>query len=335
MTAESECPVNFGQPGTMSTNSTSPADVAALFHFLEETDYGPLLATVLVTFALWGMLYIQVYSYYTGETSKADKAYMKLMVGVTFILESFFTFLFAHITYYYMVYNFGNPSQLSAHPWSLNLVFVTKGLQMFIIRCLFLRRVFVLSERNWIIAAVILLCSGLDFASGIAFTIQFFGFGLILSYPHSLYVTVYIAQAGGLSADVSLAAALCYYLYKSRTGFKRTNSIVRVFIVYTINSTVIVVLMALISTILFLTTGNSFYDFPFLAAQSKLYIIAYMTTLNGREQLRRDEGPQSVPMSSFTTPSTQVQSGGETAFTSEKSNLSNIRLATTVQTYVV
>lgn len=50
----------------------------------------------------------------------------------------------------------------------------------------------------------------------------------------------YLSFASGTGSDVLLALSLCFYLWKCRTGFERTNNLIQALMAYTINTSLLV-----------------------------------------------------------------------------------------------
>ncbi|TFY60763.1 hypothetical protein EVG20_g7301 [Dentipellis fragilis] len=92
----------------------------------------------------------------------------------------------------------------------------------------------------------------------------------------------YINFASGTGSDVYVAGVLCYFLHTSRTGFNtRTDSIISILMLYTINTgllTAIDAFMGMILTDLFLL----------------VYSNAYLATLNNRGALREKSSTDGI-----------------------------------------
>ncbi|KAH9476043.1 hypothetical protein JR316_0011612 [Psilocybe cubensis] len=100
---------------------------------------------------------------------------------------------------------------------------------------------------------------------------------------------MYLTFGVGTGSDLSLALALSWLLYSSRTGFRRTDSLIKVLTLYTVNTGMIVAIDASLGLILYIIMPNNFIFLGFYLLLSKLYVNAYLATLNAREALRQND----------------------------------------------
>ncbi|PFH46015.1 hypothetical protein AMATHDRAFT_51331 [Amanita thiersii Skay4041] len=93
--------------------------------------------------------------------------------------------------------------------------------------------------------------------------------------------------SSAVAADILIASSLSVSLSKSRTGFKSTDSLVNILILYAINSSL---LTSMCSVACFVTYAIWPTNFTFIAiyfSQSKLYLISVFASLNSRRRLRK------------------------------------------------
>ncbi|KAJ7244393.1 hypothetical protein B0H12DRAFT_807807 [Mycena haematopus] len=260
-----------------------------------DTTLGALLVGGLVATALYGMTVLQTFAFFVGGTT--DRASHKALVGFLFVLDTFDTFLNGHILYFYLVTNYLAPQVIATPVWSLIIHVAATSLSNFIVRSAFTCRVYRLSHGNipgtlWIVSL-----SMLDLACGLiitakAFTIQtFFQLGSIVNL-------MYLNFAAGTSSDLSVAIALCYLLRGSRTGFPRTDSLIGVLIVYTVNTGLLVAFDASAGMVAFIFMHDNFVFLGFYLLLSKLYLNSYLAILNLRKDLREKlDEPKSIHLS--------------------------------------
>jgi len=106
--------------------------------------------------------------------------------------------------------------------------------------------------------------------------------------------------------DITIAAVLCFILWKSRTDFQRTNSLVRILMLYTINTGTLTASVAIIVVATFAALPNTFVSFSAAVLLPKLMLNSLLAFLNSRESLRKKVGePQSVHTSGM--PFTSVE----------------------------
>ncbi|KAJ6480137.1 hypothetical protein C8R45DRAFT_1154954 [Mycena sanguinolenta] len=261
-----------------------------------DTTLGALLVGGLVATALYGLTVLQTFAFFAGGST--DRAAHKALVAFLFVLDTFDTFLNGHILYFYLVTNYLAPQAIATPVWSLIIHVAATSLSNFIVRSAFARRVYRLSNGNipgtlWIVSLSIL-----DLACGLIITIKVFSIASFLQLDGSIATLMYLNFAAGTSSDLSVALALCYLLRGSRTGFPRTDSLIGVLIVYTVNTGLLVALDASAGMIAFIFMQNNFIFLAFYLLLSKLYLNSYLAVLNVRKDLREKfDEPKSIHLS--------------------------------------
>ncbi|KAI5121948.1 hypothetical protein M0805_002019 [Coniferiporia weirii] len=86
--------------------------------------------------------------------------------------------------------------------------------------------------------------------------------------------------------DVAIASVLVYLLYSSRSGFRRTDTVINRLIVYTVNTGLITALCAVAALITSLACPTTFLPDLFLFMIPKLYVNSMLASLNSRDTLR-------------------------------------------------
>ncbi|KZT07403.1 uncharacterized protein LAESUDRAFT_812070 [Laetiporus sulphureus 93-53] len=118
-----------------------------------------------------------------------------------------------------------------------------------------------------------------------------------LNVLQSLFVTIF---AVGISADVILASMMCICLHRSRTGLQRTDSMINLLIIYTINTGLSPTLCAIATLISFSLKPDVLIYIPFYIQIPSLYLIALVANLNHREVFRRQiQRPLTLDLSAF------------------------------------
>ncbi|THG95619.1 hypothetical protein EW145_g7924 [Phellinidium pouzarii] len=106
-----------------------------------------------------------------------------------------------------------------------------------------------------------------------------------------------------VSADFAIAAALIYYLNHSRTGFKRSETMINRLIVFTIHTGLATSVFATLSLIFSSLYPTALIYVTFFICVSKLYVNALFATLNSRTSMRsageETQDSQSILLSAF------------------------------------
>jgi len=103
--------------------------------------------------------------------------------------------------------------------------------------------------------------------------------------------------------DVLITALLLFYLSRSRTGFKKTDSIISHLIKTAIETAAVGAIFCIADLIVFTTHSDTNLHFLFALPQARLYTNTLMTTLNSRLHLRNEldsTDPQSFAVTSGT-----------------------------------
>lgn len=128
----------------------------------------------------------------------------------------------------------------------------------------------------------------------------------IATYPglSAVATLFYVNFGSNLSADVYVAVVLCYYLWRSRTGVGKTDSLIVTLILYTVNTGLLTALDASAGLITYAAMPNNFIFIAFYLNLSKLFVNSYLASLNAREGLigkMKSDGMVSIHMSRVST----------------------------------
>ncbi|KAF8880649.1 hypothetical protein BD779DRAFT_1070671 [Infundibulicybe gibba] len=262
---------------------------------------GSLLVGGLVAMALWGVTCVQSYTYFTHGNK--DRLAFKNMIAFLWLLDTFDSILNCHILYFYLVSNYLNPLSLLVPVWSVIIHVAVTSISNFIIRSMFALRVFRLSGGNIPVSIWIMSISLTDLICGIVITAKAFRIGSWLEL-NTLSSLMYLNFAAGTASDLSVAVTLCYLLRRSRTGFIRTDSLIKVLMMYSVNTGMIVAIDASLGMITYIIMPHNFIFLGFYLLLSKLYLNSYLASLNARDDLRGklDEPVVSIHLSQMSDP---------------------------------
>ncbi|KAF7303645.1 hypothetical protein MIND_00593800 [Mycena indigotica] len=258
---------------------------------------GALLVGGLVATALWGVTCVQTFSFFLRVGADPTRRLQKSLVAILWVLDTFDTVLNGHILYFYLITNYFAPQTILFPVWSVIIHVAATSISNFIVRSVFARRVYRLSKGNIPGTLLIVALSTLDLICGITITAKAFGITSYLQLA-GLSNLMYLNFAAGTGSDIAVALALCYLLHKSRTGFKRTDSLIRVLMAYTINTGLLVALDATAGMFTYAFMPNNFIFLGCYLLLSKLYLNSYLAILNARNGLglrgTASDGPVSV-----------------------------------------
>ncbi|KLO11554.1 hypothetical protein SCHPADRAFT_464941 [Schizopora paradoxa] len=266
--------------------------------------FGSALIGALVTMILYGVTALQTYMYFIRYPK--DPRWTKNIVSSLWIMDTFHICLVSHAIYYYLVINYDNPASLQAGIWSLYLSIGVNVTIAFVTQCFFTHRLHQLSGGKWWITGPIFITVIAHFCFGIGIsrpTLNPFDPNQIqLPLPLETMIELYqkedfnnLSQITYIAAlpfavlavlsDVLITVALCVLLHNSRTGFRSTNSMLNLIIVYAINRCLLTSIIAIIEMVMFVTAQETLW---YLAADfvvGKLYANSLLATLNSRSAL--------------------------------------------------
>ncbi|KAK2462815.1 hypothetical protein APHAL10511_005206 [Amanita phalloides] len=243
---------------------------------------GPLLIGGLVANALWGLICVQTFTYFMERPR--DRVAFRVTIAGLWLLDTFSSIALFHLLYYYIVINFMNPPAIETIVWSDAVYMFTVALSNFVIRALFMYKIYQLSKKIWIIIPLFVL-SLLVLGSGIRAFVECFNIKSILDVKEfSTMLYLYIASEA--ASDVSVAATLSVVLYRGRTGLHKTDGVVRTLMVYVIYTGLLAAFISVLGMILFATVPHNDISQAVTTCLGKLYLSAYLAMLNARQGLR-------------------------------------------------
>ncbi|KAK2462806.1 hypothetical protein APHAL10511_005197 [Amanita phalloides] len=287
---------------------------------------GPQLIGGLLALALWGVICLQMFTYLV-ERPRDQVAFRATIVGL-WLLDTYDSASIIYILYYYLVINFMNPSRIAVFIWSDIVHIIITTLSNFVIRVLFMVKIYQLSKKNLWLTGLLVALSLLDLATGILVTVETFR---VSSYftTGRIFEFRYLHFSSQTASDVSVAVTLSILLYRSKTGFDKTDGTVRVLMFYVINTGMLgAVVAALGMTFRAVMPHNLIYLIPSYCL-SKLYLSAYLAMLNARQGLR-EKLAECRAINDFSGLSQCPTSGGSTTLRGSRSRPE--RLAIFVQT---
>ncbi|KAJ7132208.1 hypothetical protein C8R44DRAFT_45007 [Mycena epipterygia] len=249
-------------------------------HLLDNT-LGVCFIGVIIAAELHGVACVQAWYYFTHQD---DGWPLKLYVAAVLFFDTVHQALITHTVYTYLVTNFNNTTELGNLVWSLLVEVLFNGLTALLVQSFLTVRVWRLSEGNkWLTGAALLLIFA-EFGCVLAYvalSLPLDTFAELTSLK-ALSITVNALAAGG---DVLIAAILCFLLLRSRTGFKRSDTIIKKLVVFFINTGLITSLFAIASLISITVAPTTFIYIFFFFCMGRLYSNSLLAILNARQMI--------------------------------------------------
>ncbi|KAH8829429.1 hypothetical protein DL96DRAFT_1598072 [Flagelloscypha sp. PMI_526] len=248
------------------------------------------LGACLVGFAaaciIYGVLLTMVYTYF--QRYPEDRAIYKYLTIAMVLLETADQIFIAHLIYYYGIINFANPAALlkGNMTWSLIMQLLVGSIVGFLVKTAFAVRVWRFSERNYWITGFLLLLTFGHLGAAILYSVRAFQLTSLLDVANlQLYGTISLAV--GVGTDVLIAASLCFYIRRLRTGYRPSDSLVNQLVRLAVNTGVVTGAVSLTTLILYnIMPHNNLIFVATYFILSKLYAISFLATLNTRRVIR-------------------------------------------------
>jgi len=262
-----------------------------------------MLIGALLSMSLWGVTCVQTYEYFLTNT---DRLFQRSIIAVLWVVDTISSAMDCNMIYYLVITNFGNPYGYLTPPWGMLYHGLVAGVTNVIIRTMFAQRIYKFSGQNVILTSWVMGITIADFVISIVSTYNGLHIDTVPLATIARYI--YVSLSLGFLADVSVTVALCWLLQSAKTGFNRSNTLVNILMIYTVNTGFLVTIDAMVVLITFTLFRNTMVFYLFTIWLNKLYFNAYLASLNAREKLRGTSS-LSMPLSRLETPS-HTASGG-------------------------
>ncbi|KAF8165218.1 hypothetical protein B0H34DRAFT_793633 [Crassisporium funariophilum] len=243
---------------------------------------GVLLLGLFFNTYLYGVVTYQFIVYH--NTKFNDRLWIRSIVGVLFVLDTIHSAVAVYSGWEICVTNYGKPETLAFVSWTIPFTAVATAFAAFITQIFLGHRVLILTK-NKPLAALIATLSIVGFIfgvyagiySGILQAVAKFG-------PLGPFVTVWLVFQ--TSADIVITASLSFVLSRSRTGFRRTDTIINRLIRGAVQTGMFASLFALADLYSFMLHRNTNLYAMFAYPLGRIYTNTLLDTLNARTALK-------------------------------------------------
>ncbi|KAF8158394.1 hypothetical protein B0H34DRAFT_453947 [Crassisporium funariophilum] len=242
------------------------------------TSVGFLFVGLTVASPFYGITCLQTIQYF--RRFRNDHQVVKLAVAVLWMLETLNTCLSTHTVLQYAIAYRTTGTILKTSPWSLPSVL--KSLLMCIIYALFSWRIWILSERNWILIAFICFTGFAQLVAGTFVTTL--ALGDFNSSWHDRRMAEILSFSLKAVTDVVISGLLCYYLQIRKTGNVALGGFMNRVMILTINNGILSCLIAIMGLIASAAAQTSFAH-ALCFVLGKAYFNTVLSSLNARKTL--------------------------------------------------
>ncbi|KAF8194746.1 hypothetical protein K438DRAFT_1968695 [Mycena galopus ATCC 62051] len=235
--------------------------------------------------ALWGVAVVLSLQYFRKYTN--DPPLIRAVVAILLIVTTIHAVFLVMNDYKDFVSLFGDFDGLDLIPYQTNVMICAGFVVACVAQLFYASRIWVLSGGNWRYVTPVIFLAVLQLAFGIAQTAEV---AEVHRYS-KLETTVFTSTAQGAATaacDVIITAILCYIFRMSRTGVRRTDSVLDKMIIFAFNRGAMTCLMALLQLIFFIAMPGTLIFTIFILSSSHVYVISVCSMLMSRETLRAE-----------------------------------------------
>ncbi|KAE9406356.1 hypothetical protein BT96DRAFT_851650 [Gymnopus androsaceus JB14] len=244
--------------------------------------YGYTLSTV-----LFGITIVQAWIYINTND---DKWPLRILVTALVLADFTTTCLDTQVLHHLLITNFGSLDVFTELPLSFMIETMLTIIIGVCAELFFISKVWLLKQLHWTVSVLMLVtCIG-GAVAGIVAVVQdlehpFVDFGLTHRAPR-LATALNVGLT--LLSNTITSTALCWSFANSRTGIKRTDTLLQKLFQYTVTRGIFVTVNLFLLLILFLVHPEELAWVPFHWSTSKVYVITMVAMLNSRDTLRKD-----------------------------------------------
>ncbi|KAH9169092.1 hypothetical protein EDB89DRAFT_2073292 [Lactarius sanguifluus] len=244
--------------------------------------FGAAFVGLFVSSTLFGLTVVQTWIYFWNYRNRDSKP-LKFFVAFVTFTDALHTIICVYAIYWYLVVNFGNVENLQYSVWALDLQLILSVVIDISVQLYYAWRVYIVSHS--IICPIIIVVSVVISSSFAIFVFAYEVSHNRFSDFHTLAWMSYVGLSAVTVGDTVVAASMCWSLYRRRTGFAKTDSVIVTLMAYSINSGLLTGLLSLASTISIVVSPSSLIWLAFFWAMSKCYVNSLLAMLNSRDYL--------------------------------------------------
>ncbi|KIL00285.1 hypothetical protein PAXRUDRAFT_8311 [Paxillus rubicundulus Ve08.2h10] len=218
------------------------------------------------------------------------------VVAAVLISDSCHQALITHSLYIYLVTDFGVPQDLGMLVWSLVVEVLFNGFTALMVQSFLAMRVYRLSNKSLLATGSVMILVIGNFVLVVVYVARALRFQTFVQLT-SLETLSKSVNAVTVASDVLIAALLCLMLQKSRTGFRRSDTMINKLILFSVNTGLLTSVCAVASLVSISLWPDTFIYIGFYFCLGRLYCNSLLATLNARKGLRGDSHNDEMSLS--------------------------------------
>ncbi|KAH9075020.1 hypothetical protein EDB83DRAFT_1888822 [Lactarius deliciosus] len=254
---------------------------------------GVLFIGTVLSSIIYGVTWLQVYSYYSGHCSR-DRWPLKSFVAFLMLVDTVNLAFCIYVTYLAGVTNFGDYQSILTDPWGQSAISLSAIVLGISVQHFYAYRIYRLGGGSPYLPAAISITSLTEFGLGLVYSVK------ILMHVHdpdpgSFEGFLISTITPNIPCDILITGGMVYRLLSNRTQVRRTNNVLNLLAIYSINCGTLHLVSTIASITLFAKYPHTLLYLPTLFIMFRLSLCAFMAILNSRNYLRETlDGPRGV-----------------------------------------
>ncbi|KAA1470133.1 hypothetical protein DENSPDRAFT_879477 [Dentipellis sp. KUC8613] len=196
--------------------------------------------------------------------------------------------LITHAIYTYLVTNYFNPVFLNTLEWSIIVEVLFNSFTAIIVQTFFVMRIFTLSNKNYFFVVPVMIMVIAQFVAYLVYVTKALQMDTFVPQLATLKNLTLSINAITAATDVAIAAILCSLLHGSRTGFRRSDTMINKLMLWTVNTGLLTSVDAALALATHAALPSTFVYICFFFLLGRLYSNSLLGTLNARKTIRPD-----------------------------------------------
>ncbi|KAJ8495506.1 hypothetical protein ONZ51_g1677 [Trametes cubensis] len=226
--------------------------------------------------AIFGFIYYRMYP--------NDGVMLKGLILIIVAMETFHTAMWILVCYEYLVVSYFNPLNLITIHWYIRLTIPLTAFTGIFSQIFYAGRVYYIGPQYRLLVAIAVVVMFVSLGWDLVATAKVFRSKTLLEFEQYSWI-VSVAYGLAVLCDIITASALIFVLRRSRTGVRRTDSVVDVLVLYTINTGLLTTVVGMLVFIFALVRPGNLIYAAISIPGVKLYSNSVLAMLNSRRSL--------------------------------------------------
>ncbi|KAI0040066.1 hypothetical protein FA95DRAFT_928202 [Auriscalpium vulgare] len=239
--------------------------------------FGVIFSTI-----LYGVTCIQTFHYFRSVKAGSDVWWIRAMVITLFVLDTTHEAFLIHVPYHYLITHYGDPEALLKNIWTIPFSIVISSSVAFVTNSFFVYRIWKLSSSK-VVSAFCFVGAVAELAGSLVYNARLYLNEDMVKAEVSLKATGLIAISIAAASNVVISATMIFYLHGSRTGVRRSDSVITKLIVLVVSTGTATTVFLFADLISYFIAPDLLYVLMFEFMIGKLYVNSVLTCLNMRD----------------------------------------------------